>query len=85
VTNSRQSNGHKVEDLPSRQDIDAARFVLVSMSPREREMLIQFYLLGTSERKLCGEYGIGPEDFSRMRSQALALFRQVRAAEVEPS
>jgi len=56
-----------------------AERVLESLPPREREIVIRFYLNLQPASDIEEEFGISPEELRRIKVQARRLFRTMRA------
>jgi RNA polymerase sigma-70 factor (ECF subfamily) len=65
------------EDAIARQRVEIMTRVLESISPRDREILTRFYLLGESQEKICTEMGLNDTQFRLLKSRAKARFGEL--------
>lgn len=59
------------------QNEDIARRVLKSIAPRDREILIRFYLEEQSAGQICNEMGLTDTQFRLLKSRAKARFAEL--------
>ncbi len=59
------------------QNEDIARKMLKSISPRDREILIRFYLEEQPAEQICGEMGLTETQFRLLKSRAKARFGEM--------
>jgi RNA polymerase sigma-70 factor, ECF subfamily len=60
-----------------RQNEDIARKVLKSVAPRDREVLIRFYMEEQPAKQICNEMGISVTQFKLLKSRAKARFAEL--------
>lgn len=58
--------------------------VLKGMNPRERELLVRFYLLGQAATTVCREMGLTADQFRLMKWRAKARFGQLGQRRLRP-
>ncbi len=62
------------ESAISQQNIEIARQALRSISKRDREILIRFYVLEQSQQKICKDMQLSDTQFRLLKSRAKARF-----------
>lgn len=60
-----------------RQKVEIMKKVLRSISPRDREILIRFYLLEQSQQQICREMNLTQTQFRLLKSRAKARFGEL--------
>ena len=60
-----------------RQNQDIARKMLKSIAPRDREILMRFYLEEQTAEQICGEMGLTETQFRLLKSRAKARFGEL--------
>lgn len=72
----RDAGGCPERDAIRRENLEIARQALKSIAPRDREILIRFYLWEEPSDKICSEMGLTETQFRLMKSRAKARFGQ---------
>lgn len=67
------------------QHTNIAKQVLSTISKREREVLVSFYLLERSPEEICAQMGITETQFRLLKSRAKARFGQLAKRELSPT
>ncbi len=65
------------EDMIAEQRREIMRRVLLSVSPRDREILTRFYLLGETQERICCEMHLSQTQFRLLKSRAKARFGEL--------
>lgn len=72
----RDAGNNPEQNAIRRENERIARKVLKSIAPRDREVLIRFYLWEQSAEQICGEMGLTETQFRLLKSRAKARFGQ---------
>lgn len=65
------------EQVIAREKIEIMKQVLREVSPRDREILTRFYLLGQSPQQICAEMNLTHTQFRLLKSRAKARFGEL--------
>jgi len=73
----RDTRRNPEQDAIRRQNNQIAARVLKSIAPRDREILIRFYLWEQPAEQICAEMGLSDTQFRLLKSRAKARFGQI--------